>query len=88
MGLALLAACSQGSGTVVGPVVAVDGDLTEVHSFTVLVSGEEMTFASIPDGSYAFPLPHLREHLVDGTPVRVGWEEREGRLVAVSLDDG
>ena len=64
----ILAACSPTSGTVIGPVISVDGDLTEVRSFTVLVEGDEMVFVPIVEGDYAFPLPHLREHLRDGSP--------------------
>ena len=82
----ILAACSPTSGTVIGPVVNVDGDLTEVHSFTVLVEGEEMVF--ITEGDYGFPLPHLREHLREGAPIRVGWERRGDDLVAISIEDG
>ena len=87
-GLLLIVACTQSSGTVIGTVVAVDGDLSEVRSFTLLVAGEQMTFEPVADGVYAYPLAHLREHLRDGTPVRVGWERRDGTLAATSLDDG
>jgi len=82
-----MAGCSPTSGTVVGPVISVDGDLAEVRSFTVLVEGEEMVFVPIVEGEYAFPLPHLRQHLMDGAPIRVGWERRGESLVAVSLED-
>jgi hypothetical protein len=83
----ILAGCSPTSGTVIGPVISVDGDLTEVQSFTVLVEGDEMVFVPIVDGEYAFPLPHLREHLRDGAPIRVGWERRGESLVATTLED-
>lgn len=88
LGVLLVAACSQDSGTVIGTVLAVDGDLTEVRSFTVLVEGDQMVFVPISEGVYAYPLPHLREHLMDGTPIRVGWERRGDQLVATSLEDG
>ena len=81
------AACSPTSGTVIGPVIGVDGDLSEVRSFTVLVEGDEMVFVPIAEGEYAFPLPHLREHLRDGAPIRVGWERRGDDLVAITLKD-
>jgi hypothetical protein len=83
----VVVACAQTSGTVIGPVITVDGDLAEVRSFTVLVEGDEMVFVPIADGEYAYPLPHLREHLRDGSPVRVGWERRGDQLVATTLDD-
>jgi len=84
----LLVACSGSSGTVIGVVIDVQGDLTKVSAFTVLVEGEEMTFIPAGDGEYAFPLSHLREHLRDQGPIRVGWERREGSLVAVTVEDG
>lgn len=88
LGLLLATACTQTSGTVMGTVINVDGDLIEVRSFTVLVEGDEMVFVPTDDGVYAYPLPHLRDHLRDGTPVRVGWERRGDELVATSLEDG
>jgi hypothetical protein len=84
----LLVACSAGSGTVTGVVVDVEGNLTDVTGFTLLVEGEQMTFVPAGDGVFAFPLTHLREHLRDQEPVRVGWERREGTLVAVLVQDG
>jgi sporulation protein YlmC with PRC-barrel domain len=84
----LATACSQSSGTVIGVVIDVNGDLEEVRSFTLLVEGDEMTFVPSSEGEYAYPLSHLRDHLRDGIPVRVGWERRDGELIAVRLDDG
>lgn len=82
------AACSQSSGTVMGVVIDIDGDLEEVRSFTLLVEGDEMTFVPSSEGEYDYPLSHLRDHLRDGVPIRVGWERRDGELIAVRLDDG
>ena len=53
VGLLVATACSQSSGTVIGTVINVDGDLTEVQSFTVLVEGDEMVFVPAADGVYA-----------------------------------
>jgi hypothetical protein len=86
--LAMVAACSQSGGTMVGIVVAVEGDLSAVSSFTLLVEGDTFEFIPVEGGKYAFPLPHLREHLRDGTPVRVSWERRGDDLAAISLEDG
>jgi len=86
--LAMVAACAQSSGTMVGIVIAVEGDLNAVTSFTILVEGATFELVPVDDGEYAFPLPHLREHLRDGTRVRVGWEQRGEDLAAVSLQDG
>ena len=88
LAIVMLASCSPTSGTVIGPVIGVDGDLSEVRSFTVLVEGDEMVFVPIAEGEYAYPLPHLREHLRDGAPIRVGWERRGDDLVAISIEDG
>ena len=86
--LLLLAACTQTSGTVNGPVVSVEGDLETVTSFVVLVEGDEWRFLPVPDGDYAFPLQHLREHQRTGQPVLVGWETRDGTRYALSVEDG
>lgn len=86
--LALMACSPQTSGTMRGIVVEVTGGLAQVESFTVLVEGEEVVFRPIPDGDYAFPLPHLQEHLRTGEPVLVGWEAVDDGRVATSLEDG
>lgn len=86
--LSVVAACSPGAGTMVGIIVEVDGDLNTVTSFTVLVEGDRVRFIPSPQGDYDFPLPHLRSHLRDGSPVRVGWERQGQELVAVRLEDG
>ena len=84
----LTAGCSQDSGTVMGVVIAVEGDLSDVRSFTLLVEGDQLIFVPIADGDYAYPLSHLRDHVRDGVPVRVKWERRDGQLVALAVDDG
>lgn len=86
--LLLVTACAQTSGTVRGVVVGVEGDLSEVSSFTLLVEGEEMVFLPVGDGDYAFPLQHLRDHRRSGEPVLVGWEKRDEARYALSLADG
>jgi hypothetical protein len=86
----LLAACAaQTSGTSRGIVLGVDGSLEEVTSFTVLVDGEEVTFAPVEGGDYDFPLSHLREHQRTGEPILVTWElDEEGNRKALALADG
>lgn len=86
--LFLLASCSPNSGTAMGVVLAVEGDLTEVSSFTLLVEGDELTFQPVADGDYPYPLSHLREHLRDGSPILVTWERVNGELHALALKDG
>lgn len=73
-----------------GVVIAVEGGLRAIDSFTVLVgSGEQMTFDPVPgllfDGG---PLSHLREHLLDGVPVYVIYTvEPDGTNVAIEVGD-
>lgn len=86
--LVVIAACSATSGSVKGPVTSVDGDLTEVTSFSVLVEGEVWRFTPTADGDYAFPLQHLGEHQRSGAPVIVGWELRDDVRYALSVADG
>jgi hypothetical protein len=86
--LLLFTACAQSSGTVRGPVVAVDGDLTEIVSFTLLVEGEELRFLPAEDGDYEFPLQHLRDHRRTGELVLVDWEWRGDARYALSVNDG
>lgn len=89
--LALLAACRGGeAGTATGVVVEVEGNLEQVTSFTVVAEdGERLRFLPHPAGVDApFPLPHLRDHLRSGEPVRVEWvRSEEGELLATSVDD-
>ncbi len=86
----LLGACTgAGSGKVSGVVIDVTGDLTSVESFTLLVGGEQHTYAVLAEGGdYAFPPGHLRDHLRSGEPVVVEWEARAGVDTAVAIQDG
>lgn len=86
--LLALAGCSADDrGTVEGLVTQVDGDLSEVRSFSVLTEDGPRTFVPAEDGDFAFPLPHLGEHLRSGEPVVVFWEDQDGTAFAVGLDD-
>ena len=71
----------------IGVVIAVEGTLNQVTSFTLLVEGDELTFQPVPDGDYPYPLSHLREHLRDGNPILVTWERSDGELRALALAD-
>lgn len=86
--LVLLVACSSTSGTVRGPVTSVEGDLSEVNAFSVLVDGDEWRFLPVEDGDYAFPLQHLGEHRRNGDLVLIGWELRDDVRYALSVEDG
>ncbi|CAN5201454.1 hypothetical protein BH18ACT5_BH18ACT5_09900 [soil metagenome] len=85
--LLLLVACSQNSGTVLGVVTEVEGDLSAVQRFAVLVEGETMTFVPAEEGEFDYPLTRLREHLRDGSPIRVTWERDGDRNLAVAVGD-
>ena len=75
------------SGQLTGIVIAVDGDLTAVRSFEVLSDGDRFLFEPSPDGDFAFPLVHLRDHLRTGEPVAVEYESVDGVLVAMRVSD-
>lgn len=83
-----LALIPSDSGQLTGIVTAVDGDLTEVRSFEILSDGDRFVFEPSPDGDFAFPLPHLRDHLRSGEPVAVEYERGDGVLIAMSVTDG
>lgn len=85
----VLAACSTSAGQAEGAGIVVDvqGEMDAIERFTVLLDGERLTFETSPEGEYAFPLGHLRDHLRSGEPVLVRWEEQGDRLVAISVDD-
>ena len=71
-----------------GIVVDVNGDLTSVSAFTILVEGDTVTLEPSAVGVYDFPLTHLQEHLRTGEPVLVGWKDVDGRKLAITLSDG
>ncbi len=92
LGLLAVGACAAPDdlrGVAVGMVVDVVGDLTTVREFTISTDdGERMTFVPAPDGDFAFPLPHLQEHVRSGAPVAVAWEEDDaGTRWAIGVDD-
>ena len=84
----VLATCTQTSRTVRGVVLGVEGSLTEVTAFTLLVDGDGVRFVPADDGEFGFPLPHLREHQRSGEPILVGWQTIDGIRYAVSVADG
>jgi hypothetical protein len=91
VGLLVVTACAGPQERVDGVVVAVDGGLSGVVSFEIVTeTGERL--ALVPDPALdAFddgaPLSHLAEHLRTGVRVRVTYEERNDRLVAVAVRD-
>ena len=77
-----------GRGRLTGIVLDVESrSLTDVRAFTMRSQGEECEILIDPDRKYGFPLPHLNDHKVAADPVLVEVEERDGELVALSIDD-
>lgn len=73
---------------VVGVVVDYQGDLVSVDSFTVRTAdGEEIELRPTDDGEFAFPLPHLREHMATADPIEVRFIEENGTMVATAVSD-
>ena len=57
-----------------GAVTDVEGGLNAVTSFDIRTTdGDDLTFVPSDDGDYAFPLSHLRSHMLGGDPVVVEW---------------
>ena len=93
----LLGACANGSeeNQPLPPPSQAEGLITEItppegepESF-VLETDEHGTLeVSIADDvDYGFDLQHLHEHMDGDLPVRVQLEERDGKAVALSIED-
>lgn len=76
--------------TVTGVVIDVEGGLVDVASFEVrLDDGTYRVF--VPADGVLFDgegsLSHLREHLLTGEPVEIGYERTDEGFVAVRVGD-
>ena len=81
-------ASGPGSGSVTGLVTTIDSaGFDDVDSFTVRAEGETFTFQIDPEVEYGFPLGHLQSHLTNAEPVVVEYEDRDGELIAQSIED-
>ncbi|MFN2469563.1 MAG: hypothetical protein ABR583_00930 [Gaiellaceae bacterium] len=59
-----------------------------VSSITVRTEGgKEYTLVTPDEIAYGFDLNHMEEHRINGDPVSCKVEERDGRLVALTIDD-
>jgi hypothetical protein len=80
------------AGEAIGIVTSIRGaSPAEVSSFTLRTSsGEVLTFevGRVQLATDSFPPGHLHEHLATAQPVRVGYLEQGGLLVATRLRDG
>jgi hypothetical protein len=73
---------------ITGPVTKVDSEsLGDVTSFEVTQRGEVFVVYIDPEINYGFALSHINEHLASGDPVRVGLDERDGKLYATVIAD-
>lgn len=92
--LLALVACGSGederaaASVVEGTIVSLEYDAGRLRSFTLTdVEGETHEISVADDVSYGFDLDHLREHRAAGEPVRCDVEERDGKLVALTIED-
>ncbi len=70
-----------------GTIVAIDGEGSDIRSFTLRSEGEDYEVFIAPDVGYGFDLAHLHDHETAGDPVRCRLEKRDDRLYALSIDD-
>ncbi len=70
-----------------GSIVSIDGDGSDVRSFSLASDGEEYEIFIAPDVDYGFDLAHLHAHEAAGDPVHCLLEERDDRLYALTIDD-
>jgi hypothetical protein len=91
--LALAAGCASSEPREPAPpeltgfIVAIEGEGSDIASFTLDSFGEEYEIFIAPGVDYGFPLTHLREHERDRLPVRCRLDERDGRLYALEIAD-
>ena len=72
-----------------GVVIAVDGDLSEIRAFTMLLA-DGTALDLVPQAGLLFdggPLAHLRDHLVSGAPISVDYHGEGGVALATSVGD-
>jgi hypothetical protein len=91
--LTLVAACGNeeppepSPSELTGLIVAIDGEGSDISSFTLDNFGDEYEVFIAPEVDYGFDLAHLREHERDRLPVRCRLDERDGRLYALEIVD-
>jgi hypothetical protein len=73
----------------VGVVIAVDGDLSEIRAFSLLLS-DGAVIELAPQAGLLFdegPLSHVRDHLVSGAPIAVAFHVEAGVAIATKVGD-
>jgi hypothetical protein len=93
--LVVATACGEGEDAsrtfpdhVTGVVIEIDAEgFDDVNGF-VLKDGDDRYEIFVSERiDYGFPLSHLNAHRAGGEPVRVELDRRDGRLVALSIED-
>ena len=94
--LATVSACAEEAGIdvdqvpseVTGVIVSIDPEEGEPEALTVRDEDDQSHEIEIADDiDYGFDLQHLHEHRTTADPVIITVEERDGRLVATSIED-
>ena len=83
------AATVASSAAATGVVIAVDGDLTEVRGFSLLLGdGSTLGLATEPGLLFADgPLSHVRDHMVSGSPIRVTYTQAGDTAIVTAIGD-
>ena len=82
----LLPACVQGD-RVEGLISKIEEQDGRPTAFTVTADGGETEILIAEDIDYGFDLKHLEEHRDQKLPVSVKVQERNGRKVALKIED-
>ena len=88
----LAGGCSSASDrapeTLTGTITEIErGDSDEIVGLVLDAEDEEWTIQIVEDIDYGFDLEHLQEHMDQDLPVTVSLEERDGDLVALTVED-
>jgi hypothetical protein len=78
---------AQAPDQVTGVITTIRRDGGRIAGFTVDAGAESYDIDIDPQGDYGFDLEHLEEHRRTGDPVLVDVQDRDGRLVALSILD-
>jgi hypothetical protein len=85
-----IATTQPATASTAGVVIAVDGDLSAVAAFTMLLD-DGSTLQLVPAAGLLFddsgPLSHIRDHLVSGSPVLVKFHPEGDLLIATAVGD-
>jgi hypothetical protein len=77
----------QSPDQVTGVIIEVQRAQGDITGFTVDAGSETYEIVIDPGRNYGFDLEHLVAHRATGDPVRVDVDDRDGRLVALTILD-